>query len=336
MSLPTLSQNLNELMEMGLLDNSIIAESTGGRKPRILSVVHEARFAIGAELSPHHIRLVAVDLGIHELGYKTIERTFRPNVDYALGLANDIESFIDGLDLDRGRLLGVGITLPGIISADQTIVESAPTLKIIRLNTNLFNSHIPYPLVLSNDANAGGFAEWWNRTNLDSIAYLSLGRGVGGAILMNGVPYTGLRQRSGEFGHMCIHPEGAECSCGRQGCLEAYCSSARLSDDLGITLEEFFVGLEAGNPAYQQIWRRYLDDLSIGIVNIHTALDCDVVLGGLLTQFLGNYMGELEKRISRLDSFWDGNSYLHLCRYHAKSNSIGAALRFIDAFLNEI
>ena len=332
LSLPTLTQNLNELLEQGLIDNSAIADSTGGRKPRILSAVQDARFAIGAELSPNHVRMVAVDLGIRELGCRAVSRPFSVGEGYALGLARDLEAFLDALGLDRDKLLGVGLTLPGIISADQKTLESVPTLNIHHMDARWLLGPIPYPVHLCNDANAGGFAEWWNRTSLTSMAYLSLGRGVGGAILMNGVPYSGARQRSGEFGHMCIHPEGLTCSCGRRGCLEAYCSTARLSPDL----DEFFRRLDGGERAAGELWETYLDDLTIGIANIRTALDCDVVLGGTLTQYLTGRMGELEDRLARQEPFWDGSGYLHLCRYHGESNSIGAALHFIDDFLARV
>lgn len=336
MSLPTLTQNLTELLERGLLDNSEIADSTGGRKPRILAVVPDARFAVGAELSPKHIRLVAIDLCVNELAYKVVSRPLLAAANYADGLVQDLETFLDENRLDRSRLLGVGIAVPGIVSADQKTIVSAPTLGIKDLDITRLSLKIPYPTYLTNDANAGGFAEWWRRTPLKSVAYLSLGRGVGGAILVNGVPYMGQRQRSGEFGHMCIHPEGKPCSCGGRGCLEAYCSTALLSDDLGISLQSFFAGLDEGRADYMARWNTYLDDLVVGISNIRTTLDCDVILGGTLTQFMGPWMNTLEERLQRQDPFWDGNRYLHLCRYHGKSNSIGAAMRFTTEFIADI
>lgn len=336
MSLPTLTQNLTELLAEGLIDNSEIADSTGGRKPRILSMVPSARFAVGAELSPHHIRMVAVDLSLRELAFHVLERPFRTDEAYAMGLAQDLELFLEENHLQRDKLLGVGLTLPGVVDADQQLLVTAPTLQISRMDLRTLTRCIPYPTFCGNDANCGGFAEWWNRTDLSSMAYLSLGRGVGGAILMGGVPYAGLHQRSGEFGHMCIHPGGHPCSCGRTGCLEAYCSTARLSDDLGVTIEAFFAGLAAGNQTYREIWETYLDNLALGVANIHTALDCDIVLGGTLSQFLGDWFGALEGRLTARDLLQEESGYLHLCRYHAASNSIGAALHFVEEFLVQV
>ncbi len=336
MSLPTLTQNLNELLSQGLIDYSGTADSTCGRKPRIISVVPGARYAIGMELTSGHIRIVAIDLLVHELAAQTITKAFAPNEEYARELQNLIEHFIVGNGLDPVRLLGVGITVPGIVDNRQEIISNAPTLRIKHLSTKILTDHIQYPVNLTNDATAGGFAEWWNRTDIGDMAYLSVGRGVGGAILIAGVPYLGHFSRSGEFGHMCIHPEGLKCNCGRQGCLEAYCSTSKISDDLGITLEQFFLRVDGGNQKYNQLWDSYLDNLSIGIRNINSILDCGVVLGGKLSQFLAGRMAAIEQRLRETDPNYREAPYFSICRYNTQASSIGAALYFVDQFICQI
>lgn len=336
MSLPTLTQNLNELLAQGLIDNSGVADSACGRKPRIISVVPEARYAIGAEISSGHIRIVAIDLLVHELAAQAITRAFSPGEEYAVEFMNSIECFISKNGLDPARLLGVGITMPGIVDNKRKTVSNAPTLRMDRFNAELLTGRVRYPVNITNDANAGGFAEWWNRTGLEDMAYLSLGRGVGGAVLIAGEPYLGRHSRSGEFGHMCIHPGGRKCGCGRRGCLEAYCSTAVISDDLGVTLEQFFQALDQGNQEYNAVWDAYLDDLAIGIRNINAALDCGVVLGGKLSRFLTGYSADIERRLNDTDPNYREAPYFSLCRYNTHASGIGAALYFIDRFINQI
>ena len=131
MSLPTLTQNLTELIGMGLVDNSEVADSNGGRKPRILSVVPQARWALGVELSSHHIRLVALDLQIHELGFRTIDLPFHTGEEYSVRLSKIIERFIDELALDRKKLLvclGTGLALLYLVYNPLTGVLSLPWL----------------------------------------------------------------------------------------------------------------------------------------------------------------------------------------------------------------
>lgn len=337
MSLPTLTQNLTELMVMGLVDNSEVADSNGGRKPRILSIVPQARWALGVELSSRHIRLVALDLQVNELGFRVIELPFHTGEEYFVRLSQTIECFIDELGLDREKLLGVGVSIPGIVDNDQQSVTTAPTLGVRKLDVRGIAEHIPYPVYLANDANAGGFAECWGRTSgVQHMAYLSVSRGVGGAILTSGTAYLGTDGRSGEFGHMCIHPGGTPCSCGRRGCLEAYCSTARLSDDLSISLDAFFQELSRGNASYSALWERYVDDLAVGIMNIYAALDCEIVLGGKLSRFMEENFDALNNSLCRLDPSYQEKPYLGICRYYDHSNCIGAALYFVDQFIRQI
>ena len=336
MSMPTLTQNLNDLLAQGLIDYSGTADSTCGRRPRIISVVPGARYAIGVELTSGHIRIVAINLLVHELAAQRVTKAFDPSEEYAIELQNLIERFIMENGIDPARLLGVGITVPGIVDNKQEIISNAPTLHIKHLSTKLLTDHIRYPVNLTNDATAGGFAEWWNRTDIGDMAYLSVGRGVGGAILIAGVPYLGHFSRSGEFGHMCIHPKGLKCNCGRLGCLEAYCSTSKISDDLGITLEQFFQSLEAGNQEYSQLWDSYLDDLVIGIRNINSTLDCGIVLGGKLSQFLAGHLTAIDQRLRETDPNYREVPYFSICRYHTQASGIGAALYFVDQFICQI
>lgn len=338
MSLPTLTQNLKELLSQGLVDDSGTTESTGGRKPRLFAVVSGARFAVGGELTNSQIRLTAIDLEIRQLGHKVIARPFGNNADYAKALADELEIFLDENGLDRRKLLGVGLTLPGIVNEAQSIIEYAPTVNVRKMSVNQLTRFIPYPVFLENDATCGGFAEWWTHAGAEraNMAYLSLGRGVGGAILTGGSPYVGVHRRSAEFGHMCIHPGGRVCNCGKRGCLEAYCSSICLSETLRITLDEFFTGLVQGSGDYAAIWEDYLDSLAIGVSNIHVALDCDVVIGGVVSQYLGAYLDKLKARLAALDVFGEEGSYLHLCRFHGKSNSIGAALYYVKDYIDGV
>ncbi len=232
--------------------------------------------------------------------------------------------------------MGVGVSVPGIITGDETVIAQAPTLGLREVEVRRLTGHIPYPIHVVNDANAGGCAECWGKNGDEPMAYLSLGRGVGGAILSSRHTYLGQNGRSGEFGHMCIHPGGAACSCGRLGCMEAYCSTARLSDDLGMTLEEFFARLDGGDPACARRWETYLDDLAISVQNIHMVLDCPIVLGGKLSAFLARHMDELDRRLRADDPECVEAPYLSICRHHDRANSMGAALHFIEEFIRQV
>ncbi|WP_346668062.1 ROK family transcriptional regulator [uncultured Subdoligranulum sp.] len=336
MSLPTLTQNLNELTEMGLIDRSITTDSTGGRRPRLIVPLPNARFALGIELTNRDLRIVAINLRKETLASRRVALPFANDETYGEELAGLIEQFLDNNQLDRDRLLGVAMTLPGIVGPDQKTIEYAPTIGVDTSTPCRFLDRIPYRVLLDNDATCGGFGEWWNRTDQPSMVYLSLNRGVGGAILVDGKLYDGVDHRAAEFGHICLHPGGRPCQCGRKGCLEAYCSTARLSDDLDISLEVFFQRLEDGDIQCQALWDSYLKDLAHGIMIIHTILDCPIMIGGQMSQYLPAYRSRLQWLVRDLCSPGDRVDFLAFCPSSGHSVCIGAATRLLYEFVKQL
>ena len=174
LSLPTVSANLSEMMEKGLITYVGTKASTGGRKPRAITVASDARFAVGAAVTDNNVRLAAIDLKLNELAFEKIDMSFSCTSSYYSSLAARLESFLDENGLERRKLLGVGMAVPGIVRRNNDFVEFAPTLNIHRGRSVDLRSAIPYPSILVNDASASGFAEWWCQTGTVNMAYLSL------------------------------------------------------------------------------------------------------------------------------------------------------------------
>ena len=336
LSLPTVGQNLRELLDAGLLELQGTFDSTGGRKPKAIGVTANFKFAVGIMISNRHIHIACIDLRAHQVCDQAIFKPFTGDETYCKELGQILEDFLDENNIDRSRLLGVGIALPGVPDEEHNCVELSPAVSCRELDLRLLKKYIAYPCFLENDANAGGVAEWWNSNSDTTMVYLSVQKGVGGAVLLDGVNYMGQHLHSGEFGHMCIVPNGLQCRCGKKGCLEAYCSTARFSDDLGITREEFFAGMESGNKEYAALWDDYLAHLAYGIYNIHMVLDCPVVLGGVLAQFIEPYMDDLRRRIIDISTFETDASYLQFSKYRKWTSCVGVALHFISEFLDTI
>ena len=338
LSLPTVYQNLADLMSVGLVRDSGELQSTGGRKASGLSIVPDARVAVGISVTEHRLRLAAADLLLNELAYQEVDST--PIASFAdMGelLAQSLEQFLDGFSMNREKLLGVGIALPAVMSPDSRYITAAPTLRLKDTSLEGLTDSIPYPTYVENDATSGGHAELFVRGSNRNMAYLSLENGVGGAILFAGAPYVGDNRRSGEFGHMCVEPGGLRCTCGRQGCLEAYCSPRRIRTAFGISLEDFFPKLEGGQYGeYAALWDNMLRHLAIGICNIRMTLDCDVVLGGFLSEYLAPYLPRLKEYVAGINPFESETDYLHLSTLRRHTVPLGVALHFIVDFLERI
>lgn len=249
-------------------------------------------------------------------------------------IAQCLEEFMDGCGLARDRLLGVGITIPGIIDQAAGRLVMSPTLELWDIPLEEIYCHFSrYPTFIENSPNASGYAERWADSEATNVVYLSLDRGVGGAIIQGDKQYMGDHGRGGEFGHMRLIPNGRLCHCGRRGCVEAYCSTSRLSDDLGITLEEFFTRLQAGDEAVAEVWEEYRTHLADTLVNLRTCFDCDIILGGSLSHYLEGLLPEICWELGEKTLF-DGDSvFLRLDHFGPHSACAGTALRFIDDFL---
>lgn len=336
LSLPTVNQNLKELSSEGLIEFTGTFGSTGGRRPTIISLASKSFISIGAEISASMIRFTAIDLLGERIGATRIMRRFQDAPAYFESFAANLETFLNQNGIERRYITGVGISLPGIISLDSKLLETAPTLGVTQFPLSRFSEALPYPCLFDNDASAGGFAEQFGRDERKTMAYLSIEKGVGGAVFIDGKPYDGLNRRSAEFGHICVHPQnGILCSCGNTGCLEAHCSIDRLTADFGIPLEDFFMHLQRGEQPYTDRFQEYLSDLAVGIANIHMILDCDIVIGGQLTPFLEPYMPQLSAMVDRHSLQQFTNSYLSLSRLRTLTSSTGAALRWVQRLLEE-
>jgi predicted NBD/HSP70 family sugar kinase len=335
-SMPTLYQNLSDLMEDGLVRYTGEDQFTGGRRAQGLDIVPEARISIGVSVTEHNLRLVAADLRLREIAYRSLPVELLSRSPDAAVFTRVVEDFIDEFSLDRRKLLGVGVAIPGLLTADHTRLLVAPTLNQRDIPLDDLIRAFPYPVRFENDSSASGHAECFVRGGRRNMAYLSLENGVGGAVLMNGELCAGDNSRSGEFGHICVEPGGLPCSCGKSGCLEAYCSALRIEERFGVSLEDFFRGVEEHRPEYEALLYDMLRHLAVAINSIRMTLDCEVVIGGFLSEYLQPYLSVLRSYVLALDAFSENADYVQLSRVPRHITPLGAALYFIREFVESV
>lgn len=143
-------------------------------------------------------------------------------------IGNLIWSLIDTQDRD---FVGIGIGCPGAINSATGTVDRAYNLnwENVPLAEQLAR-HINKPIKVSNDANVAALGETMfgvGRMYSDTI-FITLGTGVGGGIIIDNKLYEGNESKGAELGHMVLVVDGEQCTCGRRGCMEAYCSASAL------------------------------------------------------------------------------------------------------------
>ncbi|CDZ24973.1 hypothetical protein CCDG5_1876 [[Clostridium] cellulosi] len=335
LSMPTVSHILKELSDRGLVKKVGTLQSSGGRKPAAISLVYDAKLSVGVEIKSRHLLFSAIDLGENILYSKKIRFPFHNDNDYYRMFAAEIEKFIDESGIDTNKLLGVGIAVPGIVNIRNNILEYSPTLNVTNLPLETLAKFIPYTVMSGNEANLAGFSEVWKMDNIEDAVFLSINKGVGGAIFIGNKLYYGKDGRSGEFGHMTIVKDGQVCSCGKRGCLEAYCSSKVLIEPDYDDIDEFFADLEANNENCQKKWHTYLDYLATGINNIYTQFNSNIIIGGEVSTYLKKYCETLQQMIISRSTFETNADYLHFSQFGDHASSVGAALLLVDEFLSE-
>jgi predicted NBD/HSP70 family sugar kinase len=334
LSMPTVSQILKELFEQGLVKEGGTLESSGGRKPVLNELAYDARLSVGIEISQNHINFMLIDLAENDLCYKSYRERFANDENYFKKIGDLTEHFLDENNVDRKKLLGIGIAIPGIVQTQKGILEYIPVFGVKNLAVVSLTQYINYPVKVENEANLAGFAEIWQMEQISSAVFLTINKGVGGAIVINDQIHNGMNCRSGEFGHITIVKDGRECSCGRKGCLEAYCSTKSLTENGVGDLDSFFDRMEKGDKQLAKIWESYLDYLATGINNIRMIFDTDVIIGGEIDQYLEKYLGKISEKLRERNSFSDKTDYLHISKYGSKASAIGAALLLVDEYLN--
>jgi glucokinase len=262
-------------------------------------------YSIGVDLGGTNLRIAAVSTEGQLLEKVTVATRIDRGADHVIDDMCDAIRTLSDRYRSGGAFLGAGIGVAGIIDLDAGIVRKSANLPgwenyhvreqiERRLGTRIY---------LENDAKVAALGEQWLGAgrNEDNMAMLTLGTGIGGAIVLDGTIFHGMNGMAGEFGHVTIEPEGVPCGCGNRGCAERYASAsgivrmAREAIESGQAPElakaanseaEFSARLvydlaKEGDEAAQRIFQRFGCALGILLADIVNILNLPVyVVGG--------------------------------------------------------
>ena len=217
----TVTQITKRLIEQGMVEELSRAPSRGGRPGQLLGLVGSAGRAIGVKVAADHVVVVDVQLDGTVLANQSIPFDARA-ADVPGRLAAILQSVVDAEA--NVPLLGLGVGVPGIVDSPDAGNVNAAVLgwTDVPLGRHLRGA-LGLPVLVENDVNAVAIAERLygkGRTRRDFLV-LTIGRGVGLAIVVDGTLYRGSRGGAGEFGHFPAVDGGPLCACGNRGCLEA-------------------------------------------------------------------------------------------------------------------
>jgi predicted NBD/HSP70 family sugar kinase len=254
----TVTQIVKDLLARGLVAEVEHRPSRGGRPAVLLGLVGSAGRALGAKVAADHVAVVDVRLDgqvrqsweypFDAMAADAPDRLIdllRPLV--AAGAAGDT-----GGDDATAPILGVGIGVPGAVDDQETGAVDAPTLgwQHLALGARL-RAALPVPVLVENDVNALAVAErlYGRGREHRNFLVVTIGRGVGAGLVVDGSVYRGTNGGAGEFGHFPVRTDGPRCSCGNSGCLEAAVGQdalLRAAHDAGLEAPDATIFAAAG------------------------------------------------------------------------------------------
>jgi predicted NBD/HSP70 family sugar kinase len=225
----TVGEITAELIADGMAREVGRGPSTGGKAPILVELIDDARQVVGLDLGEFRFRGALVDLR------GNVERTAEREVGGLDGEAalQVVHELIDELSTGRDEtLLGIGVGTPGIVDAGTGTIRWAVNLDWQDLPLGeILAARFRVPVQVANDSRAAAlalqlFADPASRAQ--NLVAITVGRGIGAGVVIGGELFHGDGFGAGEIGHTTVVDDGAECRCGRFGCLETVASSRAL------------------------------------------------------------------------------------------------------------
>jgi glucokinase len=232
----------------------------------------------------------------------------------AQAIIEAIVAMVQGLQVGH-EVAGVGVAIAGFIDAKQSTVMYAPNLNMRNVALKaILEDKLGLKVFIENDANAAGWAEYrfGAGRGTQNMLMVTVGTGVGGAIIADGQMFRGGFGVGAEIGHMNFIPEGKECGCGQKGCLEQYASGTALlnaakdllrsndasaaglrqicADPEKLTGSDVYQAIQAGDIAVLGLLKELGFTLGKAIASLTALLDPEIVVIGGGVSVLGNQL----------------------------------------------
>jgi N-acetylglucosamine repressor len=243
---PTVSSIVKELIEAGIVIESIQGESSGGRKPTMLIINHKNFYVIGLDIGPVQVRVIMTDLKGNMIEYSKDNLPVPVSNDSLLQLMiGKIRQILTKYKDEEEKFIGIGIGIHGVVDVKNGISLFAPGLKLRNIPIKeTLEKEFGMIVSVENDARVMALGEsWLGSGNGDSnVVTVNIGRGIGAGIVINGKLFYGEHFIAGEIGHMTIDIGGPICSCGNYGCLEAMAAGPAIAKK---AVKEISIGKES-------------------------------------------------------------------------------------------
>lgn len=350
LKLTSLGRMMQPLMQMGLIVESQIGESTGGRKPVLYDVNAAKYYIIGIDISRTYTQVVLTNLKMQQ-----VERyRFDMNKDSTPEMTmSRIEEWIKGLvkklETQNGRIIGIGIGTVGPLDRKKGVILNPENFRAegwenVQLKS-IFEEKFELPVVIDNGANAAVLSEAYYGIGkgIQNVIYINCGIGIRTGVISTGGFVRNINDAEDEFAHMIVDVNGKECRCGNRGCIESYSSiysiienhvSASKDRNRG---QRSFIDIckaaDENEPVAREVIKNAAVIMGTGLANLIKLLNPGmVVLSGPLIKYSDLFYKECTdiayKQTARKVVFSKGGNFAD------SAISVGSAALVIESFLD--
>lgn len=262
------------------------------------------RYRIGIDLGGTNMAAGIVDASYDVLCRESVKtRKNGTPEEIADDMAALVHGLCNGFGIEKDEIETVGIGIPGSVS-EEGMVEDANNIGFYHVPFGrMMEERLELPMQTVNDARAAAMGEYLAGAGRGSRIFqmLTIGTGIGGALIVDGKALTGCNGAAGEIGHMVIAQGGLPCSCGRKGCFEAYASASALKERMMRIVPKsqesllfrlcegqkerlsgrlLFAALKEQDALAKELFWEHIEYLAEGIANIVNILQPDILCVG--------------------------------------------------------
>lgn len=317
----TLLRQIYELLDLQLIREKGLEKVGVGRPAVRYEVVPDSGYIAAVDITrlQTHVRLV--NLAFNTIGHRSIKMTSEHSPEKTI---NDIIRLLDEMltrhQVPLDRLLGIGIGAVGPLDREQGKIlnpEAFPAPGWLNVPlVDRIKQAFPVRIILENGANAAVFAEYHQSVlKQRNILYCISGEGFRCGVILNGQLVRTKTGDASAYGHITIHMDGKECSCGRKGCLTTYISIHSLKEDIrcllgsnsdDVSLDLVVDKINQGEYPFKEAAMTSARYYGIGLGNMINLLHPDlVILSGALTRSCDGYYEEVIRHAREQAYFQD-------------------------------
>lgn len=316
----TVSTIVKEWIDAGLLTETELGHSEWGRKPILLQPIHDAGCALALDIDISQVQAILTDLsGESVLGREQFSTTGKSFPDVFEQVCVAVDKLLAQMPSTHYGLVGIGVAVHGVVDLSG-LIRFIPGRgwRNVDLRT-LLEERYGVPVSLDNDGNLAALAQQdlignvdepeegqSQDTPLQSLAMVNIGSSISVGLITHGEVFRGFHGFANAIGHHTINfDEPQQCSCGKYGCWEQYCSDGAviayansvLPQPIS-TIQELVVLIRHQDPVAQQVLDRFITYLAVGLTNIIFIFDCQAIaISSELLYALPYYLPEILRKM---------------------------------------